>query len=65
MTSTSLLLCFGARSALGKNNSLTPLTSHISFSPFLHPKRVLSRDVRVTSLSNITFGDVKMLRRWC
>ena len=61
MTSTSLLLCFGARSALVKNNSLTPLTSHISFSPFLHPKRVLGRDVRVTSLSNITFGDVKML----
>jgi len=61
MTSTSLLLCFGARSALVKSNSLTPLTSHISFSPFLHPKRVLGRDVRVTSSSNITKGDVKML----
>ena len=46
MTATSLLFCFGLRSALVKSNYLTPLKSHIGRSPTMMSGGDLRSDVK-------------------
>ena len=46
MTATSLLFCFGLRSALVKSNYLTPLKSHIGTSPTVMSGGDLRSDVK-------------------